>query len=203
MHKITILLLLIGSAVMVIGLQRYDPVEDNNNTPWTVEHTASNEIKILGITLGKSRLKDVMIHFSKSGKNYVVKNANQSLSLISVYEGLTIDGLVANIELHYTIPQATLNSVIAQQQVPQNVDKILLSSQQSHLLSDATVQRLTYYPSIDYDEAEVLQRFGLPDNKRSIDQDIQRWRYKDMHLYFYLNKKGFDKLVYMADMPSD
>ena len=201
MNKITILLLLIGSAVLVIGLNRYEPVENGIDTPWTVEHLQDNKIKVLGITLGNSQLKDVMNHFSKPGKSYLLKNTDQTLSLVSVFEGITIDRLIANIELRYNIPQTNLQAVLEQQN-PQGLEKILLSEKQLAALSNAVAQDLTYYPSINYNEDIVLQRFGYPDNKKIINPDQQRWIYRDMHLELYLNKNSADKLVYTAKIPS-
>ena len=200
MNKITILLLLIGSAVLVIAFNRYEPVEKSIDTPWTVEHSKNNEIQVLGITLGKSQLNDVNKHFSKQGKSYIVKNADQTLSLISVFEGVTIDRLIANVEITYTLPQTDLLSVL--KETPQNLEKIQLTNKQLTRLSNASADRLTYYPSINYNEDIVLQHFGYPDNKKIINQDQQRWTYRDMHLEFYLNENSADKLVYTAKIPS-
>jgi len=200
MNKITILLLLIGSAVLVIGLNRYEPVENSIDTPWTVEHLQDNKIKVLGITLGKSQLKDVIKHFSKPAKSYLLRNADQTLSLISVFEGVTIDRLIANVEITYTLPQTSLLSVL--KETPQNLEKIQLTNEQLTHLSNASADRLTYYPSINYNEDIVLQRFGYPDNKKIINPDQQRWTYRDMHLEFYLNENSADKLVYTAKIPN-
>jgi len=202
MNKITILLLLIGSAVLVIGLNRYAPVEDSLATPWSVEQRADGKIKILGITLGESQLNETLQHFTKRGKSYILIKPAQTLTLITFFQGITIDRLIANIELSYKTPQNVLQQLISQANNDQGLQKVPLSAEQLSRLSSAVADKLVYQPSINYGENLVLQLFGYPNRKEILSDDLQRWTYQDLHLQIYLNDKGEDKLVYTADIPA-
>lgn len=200
MNRTTILLLLIGSAVLVIGLSRYSPVETDSETPWSVVHTPDNHINAFGIILGKSNLKTALNSFSRQAQNMLLVDSNQNLKLVSLFKGITFDGLIADIELVYDLPQSRLQQLIPQHPPLSSLQKISITDAQLGDLQDAIVSTLIYRPSVDYTEEMVLQRFGYPDIREDTGT-LHRWVYKDMHLQIYLDDNGADRLVYTASTP--
>ena len=200
MNRTTILLLLIGSAVLVIGLSRYSPVETDSETPWSVVHTPDNHINAFGIILGKSNLKTALNSFSRQAQNMLLVDSNQNLKLVSLFKGITFDGLIADIELVYDLPQSRLQQLIPQHPPLSSLQKISITDAQLGDLQDAIVSALIYRPSVDYTEEMVLQRFGYPDIREDTGT-LHRWVYKDMHLQIYLDDNGADRLVYTASTP--
>ena len=200
MNKTTILLLLIGSAVLVIGLGRYAPVESESETPWNVKHIRDNQVNAFGIVLGQTDIKKALSTFSKQGKNMVLVDSTLNLKLISLFKNITFDGLIADIELEYRLPQGELQQLVSQYQPLTPLQKINLIDSQLNKIQSAVVTSLIYHPTIDYTEDMVLQRFGYPD----IHEDngtLHRWVYKDMHLQIFLDDNGADRLIYTAETP--
>jgi len=201
MNKITVLLLLIGSAVLVIGLNRYEPVSNISETPWSVELTTKDNVKVLGLTLGETLLPAALNRFGKQGSSYLLVKSDQTLVLITLLEAVTFDRLIADIKLTYAVPQNKLRNLIQTNTTQSSLQKIRLSNEQLNSLNDAVVEKLSYQPSINYDEDLILQRFGFPDLKEQISENSQRWTYQDMHLQIDLNDGVNDKLVYTNDIP--
>ena len=198
MNKITILLLMIGSAVLVLSLGRYSSTQVSSDMPWSVEQLTDGSTHVLGVTLGKTRLQDSLHAFPSDAQIQLLIGPTQTLKLVTLFKEVNVGGLIADIQLGYDIPQARLQKLLPSASRLGSLQTIRLKPEQLSELQDAKLVSLSYYPSIDYDEDMLLQRFGYPDKKEDVSDRLQRWTYKGIHLQIYLDATGADKLVYTA-----
>lgn len=139
--------------------------------PW--QSYATNGItKVFGLTLGKSTLKDAMMLFGKELEISVFKDKKNNTKSLEVYfDGTKLGGISAKIILtlnakqsHYELLNANIKNY---KTMPSGNEKIEFQNYIYPKLINLTIKDISFIPSINLSEKEIINTFGAPHSKQN------------------------------------
>ncbi len=197
MNRTLLIFIMIGCAlmIMVIGGKGFE--SNSTYTPWNIDIVQNNNIRVFGITLGKTRIQDANQILASFADTRLVKNENR-LQLIAVYNELNLAGLIAEIELLYDLDEAKLAELKKSAEQDDKLNSMHLPENIEMDLLTAVVSKLTYKPSVDYEIDIILQRFGPAASEEKINENVEHWTYPDIGLEIIIDKQGPDQFIYSS-----
>jgi hypothetical protein len=197
MNRTLLIFIMIACAlmIMVIGGKRFE--ERPEYMPWNIDIVLNNNIRVFGVTLGKTRIQDANQILASFADTHLVKNGNKT-QLVAVYNELNMAGLIAEIELLYDLEEnklaeleklSTQDNAHNSKHLPKDIEMDLLTT---------VVSKLTYKPSVDFEIDIILQRFGPAASEEKISENIEHWFYPDMGLEIIIDKQGPDQFIYSS-----
>lgn len=188
---------MIGTALMILVMGGHQTEPNPSNTPWNINILDNNKVSIFGISLEKTTIQDANQIFASFPETRLIEQNNQ-LQLRAIYHELQFSGLVANIELIYKLDDSTLQS-LKDTAIPGPDDRYfhLVENKEISLLN-STVSSLIYKPAIDYEIDIILQRFGPPQRKLKLSENVSRWTYIESGLDIIIDNAGPDVFIYSS-----
>jgi hypothetical protein len=191
---------MIGSALIILVIGDDRNQVQTSYTPWNIHILHDNKIKIFGITLGKTTIQDANQIFSSFPETRLLETRslenNDTLKLLAIYTELKFGGLIADIELIYSLTDNQLQQLKDTSIVEPESGHLHLSADIKMTLLDTVIASLIYKPSIDYETDLILQRFGLPESEQKISANVTRWSYDSSGLEILIDTTGPDTFIY-------
>ncbi len=199
-------LVAIAIAIMLPGRS----VDPNPKVPWKIETHADGSSSVLGITLGHTRLEEVINLFEEAPELTLFVAKDGSKSLEAYFERIFLSGLRADMVMNLRLPEAEIDAMyergIRMSKLGSGERKVTLSPADEQAAGQALISHFTYLPMADL-PADLLQdRFGAPDEKIAVGKGIEHWLYADKGLdisydperkevFQYVKPKDFQHLV--------
>ena len=185
---------MIGTALMIMVMGDKQHSSNLNNTPWDITIHENGNIRVFGITLGKTTIQDANQILANFPETRLI--ISTSPKLVAVYDELNISGFIASIELTYALEDDALNKLVTNTTVlPEKNYGQLDKDLEMNLLS-TSVSELIYKPSIDYDMDAILQRFGQPGSETKLSETITRLEYPELGLEIMIDTQAPDYFKY-------
>ncbi len=186
---------MIGTALMVMVMSEKQNLSDLNTSPWEIDIHKNGNIRVFGITLGKTTIQDANQILASFPETRLIMDTPQA-RLVAVYDELNLGGYLANIELNYALDENTLKNLTENTAVltDKNYGKIDKDIELS--LLSTVINGLTYKPDIEYDIDAILQRFGQPVNEVKLSDTSTRLEYPDMGLEIMIDTQAPDYFKY-------
>ncbi|MCW8956144.1 MAG: hypothetical protein OQL09_04615, partial [Gammaproteobacteria bacterium] len=178
---------------------------DLNSTPWEITIHENGNIRVFGITLGKTTIQDASQILASFPETRLIMDAPQA-RLVAVYDELNIGGFIASIELNYAVESDTLKELLKNTVILSDKNYGLLDKTIEIELLSTVINGLLYRPSINYDVDIILQRFGPPASEVKLTDTITRMEYPDIGLQIIIDTQGPDQFKYQTlrkPSPSD
>ena len=181
--------------IMVIGGKRFE--SQPGYMPWNIDIVQNDNIRVFGVTLGKTRIQDANQILSSFADTRLIKNDN-GLQLIAFYDELNLSGLIAKVELLYDLDKTKLaeleksaiqDNELNSMHLPEDIEMDLLTT---------VVSGLIYKPAVDFEIDIILQRFGPAASEDRINENVERWTYPDIGLEIVIDKQGPDQFIYSS-----
>ena len=203
MNRTLLIFIMIGTALMVMVMSEKQNLSDLNTSPWEIDIHKNGNIRVFGITLGKTTIQDANQILASFPETRLIMDTPQA-RLVAVYDELNLGGYLANIELNYALDENTLKNLTENTAVlaDKNYGKIDKDIELS--LLSTVINGLTYKPGIEYDIDAILQRFGQPVNEVKLSDTSTRLEYPDMGLEIMIDTQAPDYFKYQPlSKPSD
>lgn len=186
-----------------------EPVE-KGGLPWQIEHPASGETRIFGLTLGSSSAGEAEQRFNAEAKPSLFRSPEGRLAAEMFFEQVTLAGLKARIVINVAVPATELQAMYERGlriSATGGDKKITPASEDATRLRALPISDLTYMPSVRLDEEIFIKRFGQPDQRiREKDGGAIHWLYPQHGLDItlggaekpvlqYVPPRDFDKLL--------
>jgi len=197
MNRTLLIFLMIGCALMVlvIGGKRFESHPEY--MPWNIDIVLNDNIRVFGITLGKTRIQDANQILASFADTRLVKNKND-LQLIAMYDELNMGGLIAEIDLLYDLDKKKLIELEKSAKQDDDLNIMHLPEDIEMNLLTTVVSKLIYKPSVDFEIDIILQRFGPATHEEKVNKNVERWSYPDFGLEIVINKLGPDRFIYSS-----
>ena len=195
MNRTFLIFLMIGTALMIMVMGDKQIPSDINTTPWDISIINNHNVRVFGITLGKTTIQDANQILTSFPETRLINDGSQTI-LVAVYDELIIGGFVASIELSYALAAESLKQLESKADFAADKDYGLLDKDTEMLLLSSVVNGLIYRPSIDYDMDAILQRFGQPGTETKLTDTLTRLEYPDMGLEIMIDTEGSDYFKY-------
>lgn len=195
MNRTLLIFIMIGTALMVMVMSEKQNLSDLNTSPWEIDIHKNGNIRVFGITLGKTTIQDANQILASFPETRLIMDTPQA-RLVAVYDELNLGGYLANIELNYALDENTLKNLTENTAVltDKNYGKIDKDIELS--LLSTVINGLTYKPGIEYDIDAILQRFGQPVNEVKLSDTSTRLEYPDMGLEIMIDTQAPDYFKY-------
>lgn len=195
MNRTFLILLMIGTALMIMVMGEKQVPSDINSTPWEVSIINNENVRVFGITLGKTTIQDANQILASFPETRLVMDDSQA-KLVAVYDELIIGGFIASIELSYALDAESLKQLADKSSNISDKSYGLLDKNAEMALLSTVINGLIYRPSIDFDIDAILQRFGQPAREDKPTDSITHMDYPDLGLEIIVDTQGPDLFKY-------
>lgn len=199
---ISSIIFIIGiSALLIISsTQKSDPIM---NMPWETTIMDDGNIRVFGIHLGKTTLKQAQHIFNLYGKTAIFSQPDHELTVESYFDSVKLGGLSAKIILNLIVPKQQIQNILthATKNIlqPSGARRYQLHNNNTSLLLNLPIVSITYIPSVTLDENMILNRFGKAENIQQISTNKPSyliWHYPKIGLSITFNHREKTVLQY-------
>jgi hypothetical protein len=185
-------------AILLPGGRQADP---NPKLPWQISVDQNGLPTVLGITLGRTTLKQARDQFQEQGKLNLFVSSQQEYSIEAYFQRLFLSGIRADVILTLAVEQPTREEMYERglriSKLGSGARKVDLAEADRTRLEQARIDHITYIPAIDLDEALISARFGEPEQRISESPEISHWLYPAKGLDIAVNRDGKEVIQYV------
>lgn len=170
--------------------------------PWQIVTLGNGGTRVFGLTLGASTLNDARVQLGDAPQVAIIGRREEPGSLEAYFESVKLEFLTGKMILTVDLPQA---SVDAMRQRAAKTDYMESTTRRStlnaadlELAMNTPIRAIAFIPSVNLDEATVLQRFGQPIERIRGSDTTEHFLYPDKGLDIVLDSKGKELLQYVA-----
>lgn len=178
------------------------PVSAIEGLPWQIETLADGSSRVFGLELGRSTLDDARERFGVDMKVGIVAAQGEEGALEAYFDNVTAGVIVGKLILVAALDKATLTGLRqrATQKVHMNGATYRYLLNRDDLLQSlrAPIATIAFIPVADLDVETVLKRFGMPQERLRINDQVEHFLYPDQGLDLILDDNGKEVLQYVA-----
>lgn len=189
--------LLVTIIVLAIALSIPGRQHDaRTDLPWQITPTASGLIKVFGLTIGESTLKQVETKFQEPAKLSMFERGADKRRVVEAYfDRILLSGINAQVVMVIDTPEQQLEAFYKRgariAKMGDGGRKVTLSNEDLERAYRLPIRSMTYIPKAKLDSALLLQRFGEPQQKiDEVKAGVTHWLYPDKGLDIILNETG-------------
>jgi hypothetical protein len=206
MNKSLAVIFLTVIAIAAVLWQRpggdQQPVSAIEGLPWQIETLANGSSRVFGLELGRSTLDDARERFGDDMKVGIVAAQGEDGALEAYYNNVTAGVIAGKLILVAALDKATLTGLRerATQKVHMNdaTYRYLLNNDDLLQSLRAPIATIAFIPVTDLDAETVLKRFGQPQERLRINDQVEHFLYPDQGLDLILDDSGKEVLQYVA-----
>lgn len=170
--------------------------------PWQIERQPDGSTRVFGLSLGRSSLADAEKSWGPDGQLAVIVAADRPAALEAYYESVSAGFVTGRVILSAEMSQEALNNIrqraVKAEPTPSGARRFLPGGDDRRLMLQAPIRAISFIPSVNLDEATVLQRFGTPGQRVRSGPNAEHFLYPDKGLDLLLDGEGKELLQYVA-----
>ncbi len=177
-----------------------------SDLPWQIDAHLANSTDVLGLEVGKDSLRDIASKLKKIPEVALFESGNKKV--IEAYFGsLSVGALKARIiaepdyDLDFLQKHATFNSL--GKPMPSGQRKYSLDEKAIDEVNALRIWKLAYIPVIDYQQGQIEQFFGKPNNIEMLQSGNEYWHYPMKGLVISYSKTGGEVFYYVSRLDYD
>jgi len=187
---------------LVPGLGKQEGVDPNANLPWQIELDAQGGSSVFGLHPGVSTVGEVRQKFGSEMDVAIVAEPNEMGTLEGYYSQVALGFVLAKVivtvdakkELILEMRDRALNA----KHMESMTRKITLSPDDLAAIEKMPVKAISVIPSVNLDEATVIQRFGPPGERLAVSEKRVHLLYPEKGLDVVVDSDGKELLQYVA-----
>ncbi|NOR52104.1 MAG: hypothetical protein GQ470_05740, partial [Gammaproteobacteria bacterium] len=155
------------------------------NLPWQITPTADGLVKVFGITIGESTLKQVETKFQEPAKVSLFERGEDKHKVVEAYfDRILLSGIRAQVVVVVDVSNQLLEDIYQRgariAKMGDGGRKVTLSSADIELIYQMPIRSMTYIPKAKLDDQLLIQRFGEPQQKiAEVKTGVTHWLYPD------------------------
>jgi hypothetical protein len=169
--------------------------------PWQIEVTPEGNSRVFGLTMGTSTLADARARFGE-GETALVAAPGEIESLELYFDMVTLGAVTGKLIVTAELDADTINAMRQRayktEYMQSSTKKSLLAEHDRVAADAAPIRGLALVPSINLDEAMIIQRFGQPTERVRTSEQTEHFLYPDRGLDVVLDTEGKEVLQYVA-----
>ncbi len=167
-----------------------DGVDPNSNLPWQIEQDGQGGSAVFGLKPGVSTLGDVRRKLGQEIEVAIIAEPNEVGTLEGYYAqvplGFVLAKMVVTLDLSPEAITAMRERALKAKHMESTTRKIMLHPDDLVVAENLPVRAISVIPTVNLDEATVIQRFGQPGERLVVSE-------KRVHLLY--PEKGLDVVV--------
>lgn len=170
--------------------------------PWQIEVQPDGMSRVLDLDLGRSTLADAKTRFGE-GEVALVAAPGEAESLEIYFDNVMLgNAILGKVIVTAELPQATIAGMrqraVKTEYMQSSTKKSILDDPDVPVAYAAPIRGLVFVPSVNLDEAMIIQRFGQPAERIKAGETFEHLLYPDRGLDIRLDTKGKEVLQYVA-----
>lgn len=170
--------------------------------PWQIEITPDGSSRVFGLTIGAATLADARTRFGDDGEIAIVMAPGESGSLENYFEHATLGAVTGKLILTADISPEALSEMrgraVRSAYMQSSTRKFTLASEDKTAALAARIRAIAFIPSINLDEAMIVQRFGQPAERVRSAEKTEHFLYPERGLDIVLDADAKELLQYVA-----
>lgn len=176
-----------------------DPPNNHQNgadLPWNAQINEKGQLKVLGLTLGKSTSQEAMALYGKETKIILFSDKDhQPVSVETFFEdmyiGYSLRGrLILTLETSPELLEAMFSRGGRVKSVESGAHEITLAGSDLSEALNLPIRHLTYIPYPKINEETLIHRFGVAAQESVGNDGIKRWHYPERKLVVLFDDSG-------------
>lgn len=207
-RKWFLLLVAFGAAVLVLpfvfpgGDRQPAGQHGEARAPWSITVHGDGTSEVFGLHLGASTLGDALTALGGSAEIALMLNRDRPATLEAYLESATAGFVTGKMVLTASLPAEATDAMqtraVKVEALPSGARRLHLAADDRQRARDAKLDAVTFIPSVNLDEATVVQRFGTPGERVRTDGGSEHFLYADKGLDLVLIAEGKELLQYVA-----
>lgn len=187
---------------LVPGLGKQEGVDPNANLPWQIELDAQGGSSVFGLRPGVSTVGDVRQKFGSEMDVAIIAEPNEMGTLEGYYSqvalGFVLAKVIVTVDAKNELISEMRDRALKAKHMESTTRKITLNPDDLAAVEKMTVKAISVIPSVNLDEATVIQRFGPPGERLAVSEKRVHLLYPEKGLDVVVDGDGKELLQYVA-----
>lgn len=187
---------------LVPGLGKKEGVDPNANLPWQIELDAQGGSSVFGLHPGVSTVGEVRQKFGSEMDVAIVAEPNEMGTLEGYYSqvalGFVLAKVIVTVDAKKELILEMRDRALKAKHMESMTRKITLSPDDLAAIEKMLVKAISVIPSVNLDEATVIQRFGPPGERLAVSEKRVHLLYPEKGLDVVVDSDGKELLQYVA-----
>lgn len=169
--------------------------------PWQIEALPDGRSRMFELTLGSSTMSDARTRFGEGEMALVAAPGEAELLELyfnDVTLGVVTGKLIATANLPAEVMSALRQRATKTEYMKSSTKKSALAAEDIPTAFAAPIRAISFIPSVNLDEAMIIQRFGQPAERIRTAETTEHYLYPDRGLDVVLDSGGKELLQYVA-----
>lgn len=187
---------------LIPGAGKQDGVDPDSNLPWQIEIDAQGNSKVFGLQPGISSLGEVKQRLGAELEVAIIAAPNEVGTLEAYYNQVSLGFLLAKVIVTVDAPPEAIlamrDRALKAAHMESMTKKITLSPEDIVAADAMPIKAISVIPTINLDEAAVVQRFGQPEERLVMSDKRVHLLYDHKGLDVVVDSDGKELLQYVA-----
>lgn len=187
---------------LIPGPGRLEGVDPNANLPWQIELDAQGGSSVFGLKPGVSTLADVRQKLGGEIDVAIIAEPNEMGTLEGYYSqvalGFVLAKVIVTVDAKKELISELRDRALKAKHMESTTRKITLHPDDLVAVDKMPVKAISVIPTVNLDEATVIQRFGQPGERLVVSEKRVHLLYPDKGLDVVVDGDGKELLQYVA-----
>lgn len=187
---------------LIPGAGKQDGVDPNVNLPWQITVDAQGNSQVFGIQPGVSTLNQVREQLGSDAEVAIVAAPNEVGTLEAYYSQIPLGFVLAKVIFTVDASPGAISAMrdraLKAEYMESTTRKIRLHPDDLILAGRMPVRAVSVIPTVNLDEATVVQRFGEPGERLKVSEKRVHLLYPAKGLDVIVDQEGKELLQYVA-----
>ena len=199
---IALILLALIVPFLIPDVAKREGFDPNANLPWQVEVDGQGGSTVFGLQPGVSTLREVRQKLGQEIDVAIIAEPNETGALEGYYPQVSLGFVLARVIVTVDAPEAAIVAMreraLKAQHMESTTRKITLHPDDLAAVDGMPVRAISVIPTVNLDEATVIQRFGPPGERLAVSEKRVHLLYPDKGLDVVVDWEGKELLQYVA-----
>ena len=184
------------------GIGKQEGVDPNSNLPWQVDLDGQGGSSVFGLKPGRSTLGEVRQRLGSEIEVAIIAAPDETGALEGYYRqvalGFVLAKVIVTVDLSPEAIAAMRERAIRAKHMESTTRQISLHPDDLLAADQMPIRAISVIPSINLDEATVIQRFGQPGERVVISDKRSHLLYPKLGLDVVVDSDGKELMQYVA-----
>lgn len=197
-----LILLALVVPFLIPGVAKKDGVDPNSNLPWQIQLDGQGGSTVFGLRPGVSTLGDVRQKLGGEIEVAIIAEPNEAGALEGYYAqvslGFVMARVIVTLEAGENEVLAMRDRALRAKHMESTTRRITLHPDDLAAAERLSIRAISVIPTVNLDEATVIQRFGQPGERVVVSEKRVHLLYPDKGLDVVVDGEGKELLQYVA-----
>ncbi len=197
-----LILLALVVPFLIPGVAKKEGIDPNSNLPWQIQLDGQGGSTVFGLQPGVSTLGDVRQKLGSEIEVAIIAEPNEAGALEGYYAqvslGFVLARVIVTVEAGENEVLAMRDRALKAKHMESTTRRITLHPDDLAAAERLPIRAISVIPTVNLDEATVIQRFGQPGERLLVSEKRVHLLYPDKGLDVVVDGEGKELLQYVA-----